>query len=237
MRIQHRKRIVFTIAQALTRLTAQQRNPFKTTYGTMTDPQQLQRINQILETWYDSDSWRGVRSVEALTSSGGIISLPAAWLRAEQRISVTTEGKCGFFEIKPLEYQFQSGGPGYFDVTEVCYGVAIDLGDNASGVRRYQLTGTALDLDFLAYRAVLRRRYVYAVDTVPTVIPDCFPALELSVRAMAAADAGANDLSKDLWAQAYQKLDSNIGQFNQGTEYGVMQMDPHCGIGSAANLI
>ncbi|MDO6575610.1 hypothetical protein, partial [Staphylococcus pasteuri_A] len=76
-----------------------------------------------------------------------------------------------YYEIKPLEYQFQPNGPGYFDVTEGCVGVAIDLGDNASGVRRYQLTGNTTDLDALTFSAVLRKRYVWATDTSTTVIP------------------------------------------------------------------
>lgn len=228
---------MFTIAQALTRLNALQRNPFTTSYGTMSSGQQLARINQILETWYDSDSWRGVRSVQALTSSAGIIALPAAYLRAEKRISVTTTGKGGFFQIKPIQYQFESGGPGWFDVTKNSPGVAIDLGDNASGVRHYQLTGVAADLDALAYSAVLRLRYVYATDTAPAVIPDCFSALELSIRAMAAADANANELSLNLWLQAYQKLDSSLGQYEEGNDMGILQIDPFIGMGSVENLV
>jgi len=229
--------IVFTISQALTRLTSQQNNPFTTTYGTMNPPQQLQRVNQILDKWYESESWRGVRSVIALTSSGGVISLPAAWLRAEKRIAVTTEGKCGFYEIKPLGYQFQTGGPGYFDVTKGCLGVAIDLGDNTNGVRQYQLTGVVADLDALSYSAVLRKRYVYATDTSTVVIPDCFTALEISVRAMAASDANAVELSNGLWAEAFAVLDSGLGQFEAGNDFGVLETDPMCAQGTLYNAI
>lgn len=221
---------MFTIAQALTRLTAGQHNLLKTQYGVMSAAQQLQRINEILDRWYEAEDWRGVRSVQALTSVSGIISLPAAYLRADKRIVVTTEGHCGcYFEIKPLEYQFQLDGPGYFDVTEgCCYGVAIDLGDDASGVRRYQLTGEAATLDTYAYKAVLRLRYVYATTTTPVVVPDCYSAIVLSVRAFNAEDEGAYDVANNLWGQVFQMLDDNIGQFEEGNDWGVMPIDPLC---------
>lgn len=224
---------MFTIAQALTRLTAGQNNLLKTSYGVMSNDQKLQRINEILDRWYEAEDWRGVRSVQALTSSGGIISLSAGYLRADKRISITTAGREGdFFEIKPLDWQFQTGGPGYFDVTTGCncFGVAIDLGDNASGVRRYQLTGDATVLDALTYSAVLRKRYVWATDTTPTVIPDCYTALELSVRARHMEDENAFDTANQLWQSVWTMLDSNLGQFEQGNDFGSMPIDPLCSV-------
>lgn len=221
---------MFTIAQAITRLTAGQNNLLKTSYGEMSDAQKLQRINEILDRWYEAEDWRGVRSVQALTSSGGIISLGAGYLRADKRISVTTAGQEGFFEIKPLDWQFQSSGPGYFDVTKGCIGAAIDLGDNAAGIRRYQLTGDAATLDALAYSAVLRKRYVWATDTAPVVIPDCYTALELSVRARHMEDENAFDTARGLWQDVWTMLDSNLGQFEQGNDFGCMPLDPLCSV-------
>jgi len=227
----------FTVAGALTRLNASQRNPFLTTYGLMSAGQQLQRINELLDIWYVSDSWRGIRGVIVLTSVLGIVSLPAAYLRADKRITITTAGHEGcYYEIKPIEYQFQSGGPGYWDVSRGCFGVAIDLGDVA-GIRQYQLTGNTTTLDSYAYKAVCRKRFNFITDTATVVVPDCYSALELSVRAMAAADANANELAKDLWNQAFIKLDSDLGQFQDGDEWPVMQLDPFLGMGSVPNLI
>lgn len=203
----------------------------------MSDAQQLQRINEILDRWYEAEDWRGVRSVEALTSSGGIISLGAGFLRADKRISITTAGREGeFFDIKPLDYQFQSGGPGYFDVTQGCIGIAIDLGDNASGVRRYQLTGNTESLDALTYSSVLRKRYVRATDTTPIVIPDCYTALELSVRARHMEDENAFDTARALWQDVWTMLDANLGQFEQGNEFGSMPIDPLCSVPQCAAI-
>lgn len=228
----------FTVATALSRLTAQQRNPFVTTYGTMSSAQQLARINEILDIWYCSDSWRGVRSVvTGLTSSGGVISLPATQLRADKRITITTDGHTGcYYEIKTLEWQFQNGGPGYFDVTKgCCMGAAIDLGDT-SGIRQYQLTGLSATLDTYAYAAVCRKRFNFITDTATVVVPDCYSALETSVRAMAAKDANANELAQSLWAQAFARLDSDLGQFEMGDDLGVFAIDPSSALG-CPNLV
>lgn len=221
---------MFTIAQALTRLASGARNLFITSQGTLSSGQQLQLINQILEEWYKNESWRGVREVvDGMTSTSGILSLAAGYLRADKRFNITSDRfKGGFLEIKPLDYQSQPNGPGYFPPSEGCIGLAIDLGDNASGVRRYQLTGAADALDELTFSAVLRKRYVYATDTTPTVIPDCFPALELSAMAMIARYEGDIDRSNKYWSDAYQLLDSDLGEFEAGNELGSMQIDPLC---------
>ena len=197
----------------------------------MTDGQKLQRINEILDRWYEAEDWRGVRSVQALTSVGGIITLDAGYLRADKRITITTAGHEGcFYEIKPLDYQFESSGPGYFDVATGCLGVAIDLGDHTNGQRRYQLTGDTTVLDAFTYKAVLRKRYVWATDTTPIVIPDCYTALELSVRARHMEDEGAFDTSRGLWQDVWTMLDSNLGQFEQGNDFGSMPLDPLCSV-------
>lgn len=222
---------MFTIAQALSRLSSGVRNLFVTSQGTLSSGQQLQLTNEILEEWYKNDSWRGVREVATgLVTSGGILTLGAGYLRADKRFNVTTTGHEGcFYEIKKLDYQSQPGGPGYFDVTKAgCLGVAIDLGDNASGVRLYQLTGSVAVLDALTFSAVLRKRYVYAADTSPTVIPDCYPALELSVMARVALSEGDLARSRELQQEAYALLDADLGQFEEGADFGVMPIDPTC---------
>lgn len=221
---------MFTIAQALTRLSSGARNLFVTSQGTLSAGQQLQLINEILEEWYKNESWRGVREVVgSLTPSSGIISLAAGYLRADKRFTITTDGHEGcFYEIKPLDFQFQTNGPGYYDVTELCLGVAIDLGDNASGVRRYQLDGATATVDAFTFSAVLRKRYVFATDTTPTVIPDCYPALERSVMAKIALYEGDLDRANKLWSDAFQLLDVDLGQFEEGNDFGALSMDPLC---------
>lgn len=223
--------LVFTISTALSRLSGGVRNLFVTSQGTLSSGQQLQLVNEILEEWYKNDSWRGVREVVGtLATSGGILTLAAGYLRADKRFNVTTDGHEGcFYEIKKLDYQSQPGGPGYFDVTKAgCLGVAIDLGDSTGGVRRYQLTGSTAALDALTFSAVLRKRYVYATDTATTVIPDCFPALELSVMARVALSEGDLTRSRELQQEAYALLDADLGQFEEGGDFGVMPIDRLC---------
>lgn len=225
---------MFTIAQSLTRLSSGVRNLFVTSQGTLSSGQQLQLVNEILEEWYKNDSWRGVREVvSGLTTTSGIMTLGAGYLRADKRFNVTTSGYEGrFYEIKKLDFQSQPGGPGYYDVSKGGLGVAIDLGDNASGVRRYQLdTGRGGDFTFvdsLTFSAVLRKRYVYATDTTPLVIPDCFPALELSVMARVALSEGDLARSRELQQESYALLDADLGQFEEGADFGVMPTDPLC---------
>jgi hypothetical protein len=241
---------MFSIATALTRLAAGPRNLFLTQNGVMSPTQQLHRVNEIMETWYNSEDWRGVREIVELTTAAGtgIISLPAGYWRAEKRFTITSDEGCGgWFEIKPLEYLYQPNGPGWFDVTKGCIGVAIDLGDDASGVRRYQLVDDPDTLDTYTFNAVLRKRWNWSIEipgsvtwataTAVLVIPDCYPALEKSVRAMAAADEGDEELSNKYWADAYQDLDNNVGQFNKGNDLGVMQIDQAIGAGQIPNLV
>jgi len=224
--------VPLTIAQAITRLTASQQNPFLTKYGTMSSPQQVQRINEILDTWYTSDSWRGVRKTVDLTSVLGIITLPATYLRVEKRIAITSPGCCGwFYDIKPMEWQFQTGGPGWFDPERCCIGAAIDLGDNSSGQRQYQLTGDTDTVDSRTYTGLARLRYNFTTDTSTPIIPDCYTALEISARAMRAMDTNATGLAQELWGQAFARLDSDLGQYQMGDENGVLQLDPSCALG------
>lgn len=231
----------FTIAQAISRIESGPRNLWITSQGTLTSGQKLQRINEVLSAWYEEGTWRGVCTTVSLTSTSGIITLAETYLRLDG-LQVTTTGKIGRVDIKPQQFEFQPGGPGVDPERRFVY-VAIDLGDNASGVRRYRLTGTDADaeclaeVDALTFSGLARKRYVWATDTTPIVTPDCYAALELAVRAMNAADEQANELSKDLWGQSYAKLDAGLGQFEQGNELGALQIEPTCVAGTRYNAL
>lgn len=212
----------FTIATALSRLTTQQRSPFVTTYGTMNAAQQLQRINEILEGFYDEGDWRGLHATVSLTSTSGIITLVAAYLRLD---GLGISANNFVIPIKNMAYAYQVAGPGIQDWTKYGKTLAIDMGD-VGGVRQYQLTGDTTANDALAFTGLARKRYVYATDTTPTVIPDSYSALEIGVRAFAAKDASANDLYKDLWAQALARLAGNAEEFEAPQSAGILQFDP-----------
>ena len=236
-----RKRIVsFTIANAVARLTGSRFNLFLTQNGQMSNVQQLQRINQVLEQFWLKGSWPGLHTEATVTSSGGVITLDASYLRldglaASKDFTAPDTGCWSKVDIKAMQYRWQPGGPGYFDPTDVCGVIAYDLGD-VGGVRKYQLTGETATLDTYKYRGFARKRYVWATADSTVVTPDCYPALEMGVRAYNAEDEQADNVDA-LWAKAFQALDDSMGQMNQGNDFGTLQTDPAISMGMVPNLV
>ena len=228
--------VSFTVATAITRLTGGARNLFSTSWGTLSAGQQLQRINEVLAAFYEEGTWRGVHTTVSLTTTSGIITLDEAYLRLDA-LQVTTEGELARIDIRDQQYEFQPNGPGIDPLRGFCH-IAIDLGDHTNGRRRYRLTGASADADILTevdaltFSGLARKRFVWITDTATVVTPDCYSALELGIRAMNAADEQANEVSKDLWAQAFAKLDAGLGEFEAGNELGCMQIDPLCAVES-----
>ena len=58
----------------------------------------------------------------------------------------------------------------------------------------------------------------------------------MGIRACNAVDEQA-DNADVLWAKAFQALDDSMGQFNQGNEYGVFQIDPGLSMSAVSNLV
>lgn len=231
----------FSIATALSRLAAGRFNLFLTQNGVMSASQQLARYNQIMEEFWLRGTWPGLHTEISLTPASGVITLGASYLRLDglssaENFTPPEVGSWFSIDIKPMQFRWQPGGPRYFDAGNACAVVAIDQGDNASGQRVYQLTGDTTVLDARLYKGFARKRYVYATDTADKVIPDCYSALELGVRAFNARDE-QSELADKLWAEALQALDDSTGQFNQGNEFGVLQTDPAIGMGCVPNLV
>ena len=230
----------FTIANAVARLTGSRFNLFLTQNGQMSNVQQLQRINEVLEQFWLKGTWPGLHTEATLTSSNGVITLDASYLRldaltASEDFTAPDIGCWTKVDIKPMQFRWQTGGPGYFDPTDVCGVVAFDMGD-VGGLRKYQLTGEIATLDTYEYRGFARKRYVWATADSTIVTPDCYPALEMGIRAYNAMDEQA-DNADVLWAKAFQALDDSMGQFNQGNEYGVLQIDPGLSMSAVTNLV
>ena len=218
----------FSIATALSRLGAGRFNLWIGQNGTASAGQQLARYNQIMEEFWLKGTWPGLHEEITLASVSGVITLGAAYLRldglsASPAFTPPAAGCWSQIAIKPMQHRWQPGGPGYFTPTVACDVIALDRGD-AAGVRVYQLTGVTATLDAWTYTGFARKRYIYATDTATVVAPDCYSALELGVRAFNARDERADDADK-LWAEALQALDDSMGQFNEGNDFGVMQMD------------
>lgn len=220
----------FTILTAITRLTTGPTNCFK---AGLSSSQQLQRVNEVLEKFYDKGTWRGVYKQIALTSVGGIITLPSAY----QRLDGLSIPNCGYLvKIKSNLYPFQENGPHNQDWTKYCPAIAIDMGDVA-GTRQYQLTGDPTRLDTFAYVGLARIRYVWATDTSTIVVPDSYQALRLGVISMGQEDELATDQAQKLFAQALQELEGNLAEFNSDFSYGEVQIDAGFGMGSVPNLV
>lgn len=214
---------MFTVSQALTRLTSGPRNLFITSQGTLSAGQQLQRVNEILEKFYDKGDWRGVHVPVALTSVLGIITLDAAYLRLDG-LAIAS---CNFIvPIKNMSYGYQVGGPGLQDWTEYGNTVALDMGDNSSGLRQYQITGCPDANDVLALTGLARKRFTWITDTSTVVVPDCFGALRTAVLAMNAEDEQATEIASKLWADAFTELDNNHEEFEAPQSAGILQLDP-----------
>lgn len=220
----------FTIATAIDRLSNGPTNCFK---AGLSDPQKLQRTNEVLEKFYDKGTWRGVHQTIPLTSVGGIITLPPAY----QRIDGLSVPSCGYLvKIKSNLYPFQENGPHNQDWTKYCPAIAIDKGDVA-GSRQYQLTGDPAQLDTFAYVGLARIRYVWATDTSTIVVPDCYQALRMGVIALGQEDELASDQAAKKFSEALQELEGNLAEFNSDFSYGEVQIDSSFGMGEVGNLV
>ncbi len=232
---------MFTIATAFTRLSAGPHNLFVTAQGTMDATQKLSRYNAIMEEFWLKGSWPGLHKEISLTTTSGLMTLPAAYLRLDgltysNAFTPPEHGSWSNIPLQPMQFMWQPGGPQYFDANSSCAVFAIDQGDNSSGQREYQLTGDTTTLDAYTYKGFARKRYVYATSTSDTVIPDCYSALEWAFRSFQARDENS-EWAAPYWASALQALDDSMGEFMEGNEYGVLQTDPIIGMGQVPNLI
>ena len=214
---------MFTIATAISRLEGGATSCFK---PGSTSAQKLQRLNEVIERFYEFGTWRGLHDTITLTPEDGIISLPYTYQRLD---GLGIPASALIVPIKSQQWQFSTGGPGIQDWS--LYGplVAIDLGDNTSGIRRYQLTGTTTELDALSFKGLARKRFTWITDTAAVVSPDSFQALRMGVLALAMEDEGDDEGCKALFASALAVLNGNLQEFE--TEDRQMVVSPEMGMG------
>lgn len=217
---------MFTIATAITRMGLGKYDLF---LG-MSPLQKLQRINDVLSAFYIQATWRGVLVEITPVIVDGKITLSEAYLRLDA-LNIVVANNMGRVPIVDIQYKYRPNGTGPYENTDDCQIVAIDQGDNANGQRVYQLTGDLTTINALTFSALARKRYVYATSTTTTVVPDCYPALELGVRAMNASDEQAHELSLALWSDSFSRLDADLKEFTIGNPYGPMQIDPMATMG------
>lgn len=200
--------MAFSVATALSRLDSGPKSAF--TAG-LTSDQKLQRVNEVLEYFFEMGTWRGLHDTISLTSSSGIISLPTGYQRLD---ALGDAANIRIIPIKSQQWAFSQGGPGFQDWTLYSGNlIAIDLGDNSSSVRRYQLTGTAANNDTLSLTGLARKRFIWITNTANLVYPDSYQALFAGVRAFGWRDEGDNDRFKSEIGDALAILNGNLGEF------------------------
>lgn len=219
---------MFSVATAITRLTSGGFNAFPASFSA---GNQLQRINETLEMFFDQGSWRGLHDTISLTSTSGIISLSSAYQRLDG-LSVPAQN-CPV-PIRSMTWAFSPGGPGVQDWTLYSELIALDMGDNASGVRRYQVSGDATAADALTFSGLARKRFTWITSTADTVVPDCFRALKLGVEALRWKDEGDDARYQAAFAEALQALNGNLQEF--APDFRQVNIQPCFAMGSIPNV-
>jgi hypothetical protein len=216
---------VFTVATAITRLTSGPTNIFGD--GSLTSGQQLQRINEVLEYFYEFGTWRGVQTPIPLTSTNGIITLSASYLRLD---GLTIPAYAQGVEIKSMGWAFSANGPKFQDWTQYATCIAMDMGDNSSGLRQYQLTGGTTQLDALSFEGLARKRFTWITDTSTVVTPDSYDGLVQGILAFRARDNQDRDAFNTYIGMALQSLNGNLQEF--GPDDRQVQVELTTGMGS-----
>lgn len=207
---------VFTVATAISRLTGSGHNAFPATFDA---GKQLQRVNEVLERFYEFGTWRGLHATVPLTTSGGILTLDAAYQRID---GLAVPAQAMDVPIRSMQWAFSTGGPGNRDWTTYLNLVAIDQGD-VGGQRKYQLTGNPTAVDAMAFNGLARRRFAWITDTATVVVPDSFPALKCGVQAMQWEDEGDDGRYQAEFGKALQLLNGNLEEFQPDMKQIVIQ--------------
>lgn len=223
----------FSVATAISRLESGMKSAFA---DGATAAQKLQRVNEVLDRFFEFGTFRGVRDVvTTLTTTSGVMTLAASYQRLDA-LSVTTSGQEGKVDIKGMEWPFRPNGPGVLDWSKYPDRDAIDMGD-VGGVRKYQLTGPTAALDALTYSGLARKRFVWITDTATVVVPDSFQALRMGVLALGFEDVSDYARSGEMFAAALKLLESNLEEFNSVEQYGFVALDNASGMGGVENVL
>lgn len=210
--------MALTLTQAVTDLESGPVNPFSEGAST---PQKKKRINQVLERFYAEHTWRGNRTVvNGLTTTNGILTLAIGY---SALVSLTEPLTGGRIDIKPIEWEFQEGGPGSLDWDNYGAIVAIDQGD-VSGQRTYRITGDPTAIDTKTFRGLVKKRFISLGDS-DNVTPENREALRMGCLALHFEDKGDYERSKTQFADAIRLLNQDLEEY-QGDAKQTVQVDP-----------
>ncbi len=199
---------MFTFGTAIARLSNGPTSAFK---PGITADQKLQRLNEVLEEFFDLGTWRGVHAEIEMTTTLGVLTVPREYQRLDGLGIPSLNINLG--QPKSQQWAYQRGGPGIQDWGLYGELVYIDMGD-VNGTHQYQVTGSTVDLDALTFKGLARKRYVWQTDTGAECIPDSFQALSIGVRALGMRDEGANNPeARAMMDEAISVLNGNLGEF------------------------
>lgn len=187
-----------------------------------TPPQKLARINTVLERFWNEGKWEGLFADITPTSSGGVITLASGYKNIDA-LQVSTAGSEQNVPIKSQLWKFTPSAEFIGDWTKFGGAImAFDKGET-SGTRLYQIAGPTATVDAYTYTAQAKKRYIWATSASDIVIPDCFPALLLGVRAYHWLDQGDNTRFQLEFSDSLRQLGQDTG--------GVQEME---GLGSVS---
>lgn len=223
----------FTYTEAIARFDGQM-EPVWTPGAT--SAQKLERLNTVNERFWNEGRWEGLNADITPVSSGGIITLAAAY-RHIDALQVSTVGSEQPVPIKSQLWKFTPSANFVGDWTKFSGPMfAFDKGETG-GTRQYQLTGTAAIADAYTYTAQAKRRYVWVTDLSTVFSPDSWPALLLGVRAYHWLDQGDNTRFQLEFADALRQLEKDLCNVTEMEDLGGVNIEYQRSGGAIPNLI
>lgn len=212
----------FTYATAISRLDGQMEAVW--TPGA-TSQQKLDRVNDVLDRFWNEGDWEGLSADIVPVSSGGVITLAAAYKNLDV-LQVSTAGSERDIPIKSQLWKFTPSANFVGDWSNFSGPMfAFDKGET-SGQRVYQLTGQASLADAYTYIGQAKRRYVRVTNDTMVVNPDCWPALLVGVRAWHWQDQGDNIRYQMEFADALRQLAKDLGNIQDSEDLGSVSIEP-----------
>lgn len=188
------------------------------------DGDKTNALNEVVERFLLRGKFVGTIDRVSLTAVSNIISLPAAYQTLE-RLWVAD---CGEVPVRNKYFEFARGGVGVVsDYATICPRMALDLGDNATPVRRYQITSGSNDT--LAFIGLCKKRFVEVTQAGDLLVPSTYGALQFGLQAKNWELKADDDRASVAWEKAMDELRNDLGEY-----FGEQAMGGFLGMDAAA---